>query len=200
MAPLTFLETPISPVEDVKPWNVSGTAVGALSDSYRFGTHQTPDSQRIDILALSEKYILGQVNNTMNGTRPGNTTTHPSSVKEKRTIGNLVRFGDGITRYTPLNKRDGPVQCGPGSPCLDESCCSVDGKCGFKAAHCGAGNCTSNCDAKAMCGIDSADGKTSCGLKLCCSYYGWCGTESVHCYDPEPQFGKVDTKREAFTH
>jgi chitinase len=42
-----------------------------------------------------------------------------------------------------------------------------------------------------MCGIDSADGKTSCGLKLCCSYYGWCGTESVHCLDPEPLVGKV---------
>ncbi|KAK1566167.1 glycoside hydrolase superfamily [Colletotrichum navitas] len=54
--------------------------------------------------------------------------------------------------------------------------------------YCGS-TCISDCDAKAMCGIDSADGKTPCGLKLCCSFYGWCGTESVHCLDPEPQFG-----------
>ncbi|OAG16142.1 glycoside hydrolase, partial [Alternaria alternata] len=84
----------------------------------------------------------------------------------------------------------GPIQCGPGSPCKDNSCCGPEGKCGYKEHNCGAG-CTSNCDAKAMCGIDSADGKTPCALKLCCSYYGWCGTEDVHCYDPEPQFGKT---------
>jgi chitinase len=90
-----------------------------------------------------------------------------------------------------LHKRvDGPIQCGPGSPCKDNSCCGPEGKCGYKEHNCGAG-CTSNCDAKAMCGIDSADGKTPCALKLCCSYYGWCGTEDVHCYDPEPQFGKT---------
>ncbi|KAH7401176.1 glycoside hydrolase superfamily, partial [Pyrenochaeta sp. MPI-SDFR-AT-0127] len=84
----------------------------------------------------------------------------------------------------------GPIQCGPGSPCKDDSCCSAEGKCGFKVAHCGAG-CQSNCQAKAMCGIDSADGSTLCALRLCCSYYGWCGTETVHCHDPEPQFGRT---------
>ncbi|KAF2123714.1 glycoside hydrolase family 18 protein, partial [Dothidotthia symphoricarpi CBS 119687] len=89
-----------------------------------------------------------------------------------------------------LHKRvDGPIQCGPGSPCKDNSCCGPEGKCGYKEQNCGAG-CTSNCEAKAMCGIDSADGKTRCGLNLCCSHYGWCGTEDVHCKDPEPQFGK----------
>ncbi|KAH7068560.1 hypothetical protein FB567DRAFT_251587 [Paraphoma chrysanthemicola] len=100
-------------------------------------------------------------------------------------------LGTGFTPFThSLHKRDGPIQCGPGSPCKDDSCCSAEGKCGYKEHNCGAG-CTSNCDAKAMCGIDSADGKTKCGLNLCCSYYGWCGTEDVHCYDPEPQFGKT---------
>ena len=42
-----------------------------------------------------------------------------------------------------------------------------------------------------MCGIDSKDGATKCGLNLCCSYYGWCGTETVHCLDPEPQYAKT---------
>jgi hypothetical protein len=61
---------------------------------------------------------------------------------------------------------------------------------GFKEAQCGA-SCISNCNATAMCGIDSADGATPCGLNLCCSHYGWCGTEEVHCYDPEPKYGKT---------
>ncbi|KAF2742345.1 glycoside hydrolase family 18 protein [Sporormia fimetaria CBS 119925] len=94
-----------------------------------------------------------------------------------------------------LHKRvDGPIQCGPGSPCKDNSCCGPEGKCGYKEHNCGAGF-TSNCDAKAMCGIDSADGATPCGLNFCCSYYGWCGTEDVHCYDPEPQYGKTPCQK-----
>ncbi len=31
--------------------------------------------------------------------------------------------------------------------------------------------CLSNCEAKAMCGADSAGG-SKCGLNLCCSFYG----------------------------
>lgn len=31
----------------------------------------------------------------------------------------------GYTRYIPLQKRvDGPIQCGPGNPCADGSCCN----------------------------------------------------------------------------
>lgn len=105
-------------------------------------------------------------------------------------IARSERLNNGVTLAIPLHKRDGPTQCGPGSPCKDDSCCSVDGKCGYKTAHCGTG-CQSNCQAKAMCGIDSADGNTPCALRLCCSFYGWCGTETVHCHDPEPQFGKT---------
>lgn len=124
---------------------------------------------------------------------------HRSSRRHQSGLQRVKKHGPNAETYTKLNttpftlslhKRDGPVQCCPGSPCKDDSCCGREGKCGFKEPNCGAG-CTSNCDAKAMCGIDSADGKTRCGLNLCCSYYGWYGTESVHCYDPEPQYGKT---------
>ena len=37
--------------------------------------------------------------------------------------------------------------------------------------HCSTTNCTSNCDATAMCGKDSAGGDLKCGLNLCCSFY-----------------------------
>ena len=68
----------------------------------------------------------------------------------------------------PIAGRDTAPQCGPGKPCVDGSCCNKDSKCGYKSIHCGS-DCISNCNAKAMCGVDS------CGLHTCCSYYGYCG-------------------------
>lgn len=159
-----------------------------------------------DILDLGTSYILSEVasHSSSNSTSvPVDTIgaravgshghkhghRHISSRIKREAMAEADSSGiSPVSPITPLNKRDGPVQCGPGSPCLDESCCSADGKCGYKEAHCGDG-CLSNCDATAMCGIDSADSHTPCALNLCCSYYGWCGTESVHCYDPEPQYG-----------
>jgi hypothetical protein len=69
----------------------------------------------------------------------------------------------------------GPIQCGPDKECLDKLRCNSDGKCGFREYHCKPKDpvkCISNCDAKAMCGVDSKDGNKKCGLNLCCSYYG----------------------------
>ncbi|KAH8801778.1 hypothetical protein F5884DRAFT_904594 [Xylogone sp. PMI_703] len=37
-----------------------------------------------------------------------------------------------------------------------------------------------------MCGMYSAGGNVSCGMKLCCSFHGWCGTDAAHCGDPDP--------------
>jgi chitinase len=154
--------------------------------TYGSETQQNPVGA-IDIIELSKQYILGQIgsHNTTNGTSTNNTASlsprHSRHAKKHISPHNIA-----------LQKRvDGPVQCGAGQPCLDGSCCSKEGKCGYKAAQCAPENCLSNCDAKAMCGIDSADGETSCGLKLCCSFYGWCGTEDVHCKDPEPLIGKT---------
>jgi hypothetical protein len=100
------------------------------------------------------------------------------------------RLSTNISQLTH-SKREASI-CSKESPCKDESCCSKDGKCGYKKGHCSIElGCQANCNATAMCGIDSSDHATPCGLKLCCSYYGWCGTEDVHCLDPEPQFGKT---------
>jgi hypothetical protein len=48
---------------------------------------------------------------------------------------------DPTTPFTnSLYKRvDGPIQCGPGPPCKDNSCCGSEGKCGHKEQNCGAG-------------------------------------------------------------
>ncbi|KAL3418149.1 class III chitinase [Phlyctema vagabunda] len=79
----------------------------------------------------------------------------------------------------------GAVTCSASSPCVDGTCCGSNNLCGYKEEHCGAG-CQSNCEARAMCGVDSASGSEKCGLNLCCSYFGWCGTKDVHCIDAEP--------------
>lgn len=152
----------------------------------------------VDIIGWSKQIILGQIstnNGTSNETLTNSTSEHLSKhSRHVRHVGKHTRHvNNNISPYRPgLQKRvDGPIQCGPGQPCLDESCCSKEGKCGYKEAQCGAENCLSNCQAKAMCGIDSADGKTPCGLKLCCSFCGWCATEDDHCKGPEPLIGKM---------
>lgn len=168
------------------------------STTYDLETQRQPKVGVIDIISLSEQYILGQLgsNSTKNGTAPSANASFPDNSPSSRV--RRSSHGHGIMHRHRLSEKrqtttpvvEGPIQCGPGKPCLDGSCCNTDGKCGYKSHNCGE-KCISNCDAKAMCGIDSADGQTECGLKLCCSYYGWCGTESVHCKDPEPQNGKL---------
>ncbi|KAF6823885.1 carbohydrate-binding module family 18 protein [Colletotrichum musicola] len=141
--------------EDVQPWNVTAAEVDESLTEYSFKTHQQPTSDKVDILNIGTNYILGQISS------PNSTAN-----------------------FTSLRRRaDGPIQCGPDSPCVDGSCCNSDGKCGFKEANCGA-SCISNCDAKAMCGIDSADGKTACGaqallLLLRLQGYGSCELKSA---------------------
>ena len=117
----------------------------------------------LPILAIGEMYMLGQLTNVTNSTQIQSNTTS----------------------QTHLSRRDnGPIQCGPGKPCLDKSCCNSDGKCGYGSGHCSTTaptSCISNCDATAMCGKDSKGSRLKCGENLCCSYFGWCGTTKLHC-------------------
>lgn len=180
---------PSSAGRTAKPWNITAGDVDVSLTKHKLHTPRQPTKGRINLIDIGTRYILSQIGaNTTHagGSRNNSASTKPSG----KGRGQLrERSKTSFTPYAPLNKRDGPVQCGPNQPCLDESCCNTDGKCGYTAINCGAGSCISNCGAKAMCGINSADGAISCGLKLCCSYYGWCGTETVHCEDPEPQYG-----------
>ncbi|KAH3998458.1 hypothetical protein HBI56_205010 [Parastagonospora nodorum] len=173
--------------------NVNGAE--GFNLTYKVETQRQPIEDSIDILAIGTEYIRGSVyssNSTQNATDAKNATDSKGTSSAKRiTHRGAHQHFSHKRQAAPV---EGPIQCGPGQPCLDGSCCNSDGKCGFKEHNCGA-KCISNCDAKAMCGIDSADGKTPCGLKLCCSYYGWCGTETVHCIDPEPQFMKTSCQQ-----
>jgi len=93
-------------------------------------------------------------------------------------------------------RKDAVAQCGPGLPCSDGSCCNSvsplcsieeiamliisqqEGQCGFTSNICKnstTSTCISNCDASAMCGVDSLDGNQKCPLNLCCSAVGYCG-------------------------
>ncbi|TVY56649.1 Chitotriosidase-1 [Lachnellula suecica] len=113
-----------------------------------------------------------------------------------------------FNRFTVPNQKNAPAQCGPSQACADGSCCNSvsgaemaekdsadpeqEGKCGYKAYNCNstaATSCISNCDAHAMCGVDSLYGQQKCGLNLCCSYLGYCGkgqTTDAHCTNAAP--------------
>lgn len=152
--------------------------------------HQSPDDDHfpIPIREASEMYILGQLHNgtKTTATMLGSNLTSGASISSAQslTVANVVSSPaagsnqskrgpnmSGLFDFHQLSKRDGAVQCGPGMPCLDSSCCNgVTQKCGYGPDHCGV-NCTSNCDAQAMCGQYSTSGTTKCGLNLCCSYY-----------------------------
>jgi hypothetical protein len=86
--------------------------------------------------------------------------------------------------------------CNAQTPCVNGACCSgvclvpytdlsaaifsklstnalkITGLCGYSPSECGAGNCTSNCDAKAECGQYGFPGKRQCPLGVCCSKFG----------------------------
>src|ERR1700760_1290417 len=80
------------------------------SSSHYNVAHQNIRVGAIDILDIGANFIRGQVNQTK-----------PSNVKLKRS----PRFDSkGMTPHNALQKRDGPVQCGPNSPCVDGSCCN----------------------------------------------------------------------------
>ncbi|KAG7406899.1 Chitotriosidase-1 [Fusarium oxysporum f. sp. rapae] len=90
----------------------------------------------------------------------------------------------GLSRRSLEKRGDGPLYC-KDRKCPDESCCGPKGICGYGPDYCGKG-CTSNCDAKAMCGEYSEEGEMPCGMNLCCSATGWCGTTEVFCDNADP--------------
>ncbi|RAK95648.1 glycoside hydrolase family 18 protein [Aspergillus ibericus CBS 121593] len=73
--------------------------------------------------------------------------------------------------------------CSSTKPCTT-GCCGVTGVCGLGPEFCGAGNCTSSCDAKSECDPGWGSEWSSaekCPLNVCCSQYGFCGTTSEFC-------------------
>ncbi|CAL8581718.1 hypothetical protein XPA_007404 [Xanthoria parietina] len=160
-------------------------------------SQQNPEeAPALPIIALSELYIRSIVNGTFPDFPPLvslNTTFSSNSTPrvQPRSGGHSqkhARFHSDVTPtvFDPLHKRGEAEPCDVGSPCADKACCGVNKKCGFGPDYCGQGNCTSNCDATAMCGRYSEGGNIKCGMNLCCSYYGWCGTSEVHCGNPDP--------------
>ncbi|CAN9115600.1 unnamed protein product [Alternaria alternata] len=72
--------------------------------------------------------------------------------------------------------------CNDQTPCVNGACCSsISGLCGYSPSECGAGNCSSNCDAKAECGQYGKPNKQQCPLGVCCSEFGFCGSTSEFC-------------------
>ena len=63
--------------------------------------------------------------------------------------------------------------CNAETPCPIAACCGTNGLCGYSAAECGVGNCTSKCDSKAECGQYGTPGQQNCPLNVCCSQFGY---------------------------
>jgi hypothetical protein len=123
------------------------------------------------ILQVALDHVLGQWGE--NATEAENATIAEGL---SATAGSTRR--SDLSKFVSLRERDAPAQCSPTSPCADGSCCNSEGKCGFTPYNCkntAATTCISNCDATAMCGIDSLHGDQKCPLNICCSYFGYCG-------------------------
>ncbi|RDL41225.1 putative glycoside hydrolase family 18 protein [Venustampulla echinocandica] len=95
-----------------------------------------------------------------------------------------LTFNNSVSAFDPrdLNlhsfQRRDALRCDDG-PCVDKSCCSKEGICGYGPSFCGDGNCTSLCNATAMCGEFSENADMPCVMNLCCSAMGWCGSEPL---------------------
>ncbi|KAK8097736.1 uncharacterized protein PG998_013222 [Apiospora kogelbergensis] len=73
--------------------------------------------------------------------------------------------------------------CNANTPCENAACCGGNNNnlCGYSPGECGASNCSSNCDAKAECGMYGKPGQQSCPLDVCCSKFGFCGSTDDFC-------------------
>ncbi|KAJ8124820.1 hypothetical protein O1611_g8820 [Lasiodiplodia mahajangana] len=76
----------------------------------------------------------------------------------------------------PAQALDLPIgTCNPETPCPNGACCgTISGLCGYSPSECGAGNCSSNCDAKAECGHFCGSIDDFCGGG-CQEGFGSCG-------------------------
>ena len=135
--------------------------------------HQDPQlAPPLPIQKISDDYIIAQSStNSTNLTSVSSRSLHAST---------------SSARFNSLFRRE-VERCSTSSPCADgrsvrltyspapkansalDSCCGTTGICGYGPEYCGSGNCTSNCDATAMCGQYSKDGDIPCGMNLCCS-------------------------------
>jgi hypothetical protein len=103
-------------------------------------TQQQPGLGHPDILQLGTEYILGQLGTVSNHTASnsslsllGSNTTTTAQPLPRYLNKDQLKERTQVTPFSPLNKRvDGPIQCSATQECLDGSCCSADGKCGFK--------------------------------------------------------------------
>ncbi|KAG9228463.1 glycoside hydrolase superfamily [Amylocarpus encephaloides] len=122
----------------------------------------------LPILEIGYEHIISQIGENITLVESQSTTND--------------RRHSGISKVVSLSVA--LAQCGPGTPCVDGSCCNSVGKCGFKPYNCkttGTTTCISNCEAQANCGVDSLNGAQKCPLNTCCSYFGYCGTTDVFC-------------------
>ncbi|KAL2068414.1 hypothetical protein VTL71DRAFT_16512 [Oculimacula yallundae] len=126
------------------------------------------------VLEIGLQHILAQIG--ANATEAGNESMS----------GNTHHHIEPVQKI-PVQVQDVVDQCGPDVPCIDDSCCNSEGKCGYTPYNCestASTACISNCGSRAMCGVNSRNSAERCPLNLCCSYFGYCGYSEIHCGNP----------------
>ena len=122
-------------------------------------------------------------------------STNATQAKDNNPTGHHIQSDIAAPVHVAVAAPVPAAQCNAASPCVDASCCNSvggveiddgwdctngiqEGQCGFTPNNCNttaATTCISNCDAHAMCGVDSLYGEQKCPLGLCCSFLGYCG-------------------------
>jgi chitinase len=104
--------------------NVNGAE--GFNLTYKVETQRQPIENSIDILAIGTDYIRGSVyssNSTQNATDAKNETDSKGTKSVKRiTHRGAHQHFSHKRQAAPV---EGPIQCGPGQPCLDGSCCKL---------------------------------------------------------------------------
>ncbi|EEY17149.1 oviduct-specific glycoprotein [Verticillium alfalfae VaMs.102] len=93
---------------------------------------------------------------------PAKAPAVPIAALEKSTTASIPAVSVFNPRGLNSFQKRQALRCDDG-PCIDGSCCSKEKICGYGPSYCGAGNCTSQCDATAMCGEYSENAEMPCG-------------------------------------
>lgn len=147
IANFTLATAAVSNASDVRPWNISAADLDesrkrfwcinvsksvliihhSIVATTNLETHQKPNGDAIDIIALSELYIMGQVESS-NTTSRDNTTVSHAHRRQHHHHHPGSHLGHSHAVRHKRRAVEGPIQCGLGKPCKDGACCNKDGK------------------------------------------------------------------------
>lgn len=93
-------------------------------DVQKFGFQRRSAPGLIDIIGLGELYIHGQLNKRSASNLTESEVLDPKNTRKSQSSSSHHRsLHDRHAKRQKPKPVEGPIQCGPGKPCLDGSCC-----------------------------------------------------------------------------